>query len=126
MIFLNRSEVYSAVAEISAIYRCNHYFETSELVTVQQDTVTEKIKHAPSALYDRKEVLKFIGRQSWCREMHTLRDNLLRITVIGAELCENQGIENDVIKSVYKFYKRNFPTHADSLRQVEHRMGGRV
>lgn len=87
------SKVYGAVAHINTIYRCIYYFGTSGCKTVQHGSVTEMFNIAVFALQKQEKFLKYIGRQSWPREMHTLRDSLLLTPVMNAELCENQGVE---------------------------------
>lgn len=77
--------------------------------------ISDLYKCALLALEPEKEVLEFKKETRWPSEIETLKETMLRSTIINEELIENQRNNFTVLLSLLETYGRHFPSFLDGF-----------
>lgn len=91
--FMRGEPVYGQNAQLNSIQRCKYHIQMNNFKPVQRTVVTTLFKNEVYALKEGKKILGYIGKQECPCESRTIRDNMLRSTVLHDELNAIQSNE---------------------------------
>lgn len=80
-------------------------------------------KKSLHGLDDERELLNFIEKNYWPVEMHNLRHNILRCTVLHQELIQTQENDDTVLTSLLKAFHGKYPKTRDDLLEKHESRG---
>lgn len=82
---------------------------------MQPTVVYALFRNVVCALVEEVKFLKFIENDKWPMEMEALREKLLRTTIMGTELTENQSNDESILESLVQAFHRPFTTRDEQL-----------
>ncbi len=110
--FMNSKEKDSHLLQINCLHRVKDvYSETHK--TIKSEDLTKQFKYSKMAQNEHDKFLRFIESESWPTEMETLKQNLLRSTILDKELDENNNNEYVILPKLLDAYRRHFPETAN-------------
>ncbi len=112
-------------AQVNTIFRLRHWSEHNRFKPAQASLVTEQFNLSLLALKEEEKFLSLINEERWPSNMENTNENLLRSTIFDNEIRLNSGNDKDVLPSIWRSFKRLYPTKGkiieESLeRQVDH------
>jgi len=87
-------------AQLYTLYRAKDYCLLNGLKTVQYTTINELFKMALLAISEEKKFLEYLGSDEWPIQMSTIKENLLKSTVLDGEIEGNKGNETTILTSL--------------------------
>ena len=99
-IFMNAAEPIEVRAQGNTLHRAKEYCLLNGLKTVQYSVINSQFKMALLALEEERKFLDYIGSDEWPPQMSTIRNNMLRSTLLDDEIEGNKGNEHTVLKSL--------------------------
>lgn len=104
-------------AQVNCLHRMRHWSEMHGYKPVQPRTISEQFDLAVLALAEEQKFLDFITEDKWPQNMETVKENLLRTTLLDRELIGNSGNDSDLLPSLWKSFKRLYPGRSRAIEE---------
>ena len=106
-------------AQVNTIFRLRHWSELNGFKPVQSSTVSDQFCLSILSLKEEEKFLSILAEKEWPDHMDNTKENLLRTTVFDNELRLNSGNDKDILPSIWRSFKRLYPTRARSIEQEQ-------
>ena len=106
-------------AQVNTIFRLRHWSEMNRFKSAQHTVITEQFNMSILSLKEEQKFLSLIKENEWPAHMENTRTNLLHTTLCDSELQMNSGNDKDILPSLWRNFKRLYPTKARNIEENE-------
>jgi len=119
--FMNAKHQEGERAQRITLYRLRDiYKERSFSKPIQPEEVSRQYELSVFSIEQEIKFIQFIKPDPWPEEMSTIRENLLNTVQLSDEVQSNRG-NDDILPSLLRSYKRNFPVKFAFKQQIYER-----